>query len=126
MFRHGQSFKITYASIIILFSTIACTLSPPPRVDSYGEPQREYIYKAPVKLDDGWEVSSLAKEGVNEEVISDLIENILAGNYPKTHSVLIIKDGKLVLEEYFYGNKRDDLHYLDSATKSITSILLGI
>ena len=37
-----------------------------------------------------------------------------------------MKNGKLVLEEYFYGYDRDDLHYLASATKSITSILVGI
>ena len=125
MFCRGLPFKHTCSLIIILLSITACTHSPP-RVDNYGKPQRDYTYQAPEQIDDGWQVSSLAKEGVNEEIILDLMKTIMAGNYPNTHSVLLVKDGKLILEEYFYGNKRDDLHYLASATKSITSILIGI
>ena len=45
---------------------------------------------------------------------------------PVTHSLLIIKDGKLVLEKYFNGFGREKLNSLKSATKSITSILIGI
>ena len=110
---------------IILLSIAACTHIPP-RVDESGSPQREYAYQAPLQMDDGWPVSSLAKEGVNEEIIHDLLKTILAGNYPKIHSVLLVKNGKLILEEYFYGNHRDDLHYMASATKSVTSVLIGI
>ena len=126
MFCQGLPFKRICTSIIFFLSIIACTNSSPPRVDNYGKPQKQYIYQYPEKLNDGWQVSSLAKEGVNEEIILDLIQTILAGNYPNTHSVLLVKNGKLLLEEYFYGNKRDDLHYLASATKSINSILIGI
>jgi CubicO group peptidase (beta-lactamase class C family) len=39
---------------------------------------------------------------------------------------LLIKNGKLVLEEYFYGYNRDTSHFLASVSKSITSILIGI
>ena len=126
MFCQGQTFKHTLALILIVLSIIACMHSPPPRVDTDGNPQREYIYQKPEIFNDGWQVSSMAKEGVNEEIILDLIQSILAGNFPNTHSVLLVKNGKLLLEEYFYGNKRDDLHYLASATKSITSLLIGI
>jgi len=118
-------FKYTSSFIIILLSINACTHIPP-RVDESGAPQKDYSYQAPLQINDGWQVSSLDEEGVNEEIIHNLIKNILAGNFPNTHSVLLVKDGKLILEEYFYGNKRDDLHYLASATKSITSILIGI
>jgi len=45
---------------------------------------------------------------------------------PVTHSLLIIKNGKLVLEKYFNGFGRDKLNSLKSGTKSITSILIGI
>ena len=40
--------------------------------------------------------------------------------------LLYVKDGKLVLEEYFNEYGRDDLHELHSVSKSITSILVGI
>ncbi|MCK4749454.1 MAG: serine hydrolase, partial [Bacteroidales bacterium] len=37
-----------------------------------------------------------------------------------------VQGGQLVLEEYFHGYTRDDLHRLASATKSISSICVGI
>ena len=42
------------------------------------------------------------------------------------HSVLLVKNGKLILEEYFYGHTPDTKHEVHSVTKSITSILVGI
>ncbi len=42
------------------------------------------------------------------------------------NSILLIKDGKLILEEYFYGFTADSLHELRSATKSFTSALVGM
>ena len=37
-----------------------------------------------------------------------------------------MKNGSLICEEYFYGYTRDDLHQIESTTKSITSLLTGI
>lgn len=45
---------------------------------------------------------------------------------PNIHSLLILKDNKLVLEEYFYEYSPTRLHRVHSATKSITSALTGI
>ena len=125
MFCQNLTIRHIFTLIILLFPITSCIHSSP-RVDESGVPQREYTYQVPLQIDDGWRVSSLAEEGVNEEIIHDLIQDILAGNYPNTHSVLLVRNGKLILEEYFYGTKRADLHYLASATKSITSILIGI
>jgi len=86
----------------------------------------EYKYQIPTDTGDGWETSSLDEEGVDSAKIAELIKKILEGKFPNTHSVLLVKNGKLILEEYFYGYNRDDLHRLASATKSITSILVGI
>ena len=41
-------------------------------------------------------------------------------------SLLVLKDNKLIIEEYFYTYDREKLHHIHSCTKSITSILLGI
>jgi len=86
----------------------------------------EYKYQIPTDTGDGWETSPLDEEGVDSAKIDELIKNILEDKFPNTHSVLLVKNGKLILEEYFYGYNRDDLQYLASATKSITSILVGI
>ncbi|HTL29256.1 MAG TPA: serine hydrolase, partial [Tepidisphaeraceae bacterium] len=51
------------------------------------------------------------------------------------HSILLIRNGKLVVEEYFPGHdssgnartfNRDTLHELHSATKSVNSLIIGI
>ena len=42
------------------------------------------------------------------------------------NALLIVRNGKLVLEEYFYGFKRNDAHLVRSVSKSFTSALVGI
>lgn len=111
--------------LTVIFVTTACTLKAP-RVNSSGQPQREYTYQIPEKITAGWEVSSLEEEGIDTVRINELMSNILLGNFPKIHSVLLVKNGKLVLEEYFYDYNRERLHQIRSATKSIGSVLTGI
>ncbi len=41
-------------------------------------------------------------------------------------SMLIVRNGRLILEEYFNGYKRESLHTIQSVTKSFTSALIGI
>jgi CubicO group peptidase (beta-lactamase class C family) len=55
-----------------------------------------------------------------------MMSAMLAGQYPLVHSMLLVKEGRLVFEEYFYGQDRDQKHTMASVTKSITSILFGI
>jgi CubicO group peptidase (beta-lactamase class C family) len=109
---------------VLLLATSCSTLYP--RVDSEGQPQYEYVYHVPEETGDGWETSFLDAEGVDPERVKELIRNILNRRFENIHSVLLVKNGKLILEEYFYGYDRDKKHQLRSATKSVTSILVGI
>ncbi len=111
--------------LILILVTIGCSRQPP-RVKSSGLPQREYTYQIPNKIADGWKVSSLEDEGVNSKKIGELIENILKEKIDNIDSLLMVRNGKLILEEYFYGYGRDVKHEMRSATKSIVSILVGI
>jgi len=86
----------------------------------------EYSYQAPSKLNDGWDVSSLRNEGVDTNRITAMMNTLLADDLPNIHSVLLIKNGKLVLEEYFNGYSREIKQIIASVTKSITSILVGV
>ena len=125
MFCQGLSIMYVLTLILLLFSFTACTHIPP-RVDESGAPQREYTYQIPLQIDDGWHVSSLAEEGVNEEIINDMMTAILAGKYPKLFSIVLIRNGSLILEEYLYYNNRYWLQEFRSAGKSVTSVLMGI
>jgi hypothetical protein len=86
----------------------------------------EYEYKMPNKSNDGLNVGSLQNSGLDAAAIKQMVEKIADGTYQNIHSVLIVKDGKLVLEEYFYEYDRDKLHQLRSTTKSVVSALVGI
>ena len=84
------------------------------------------MFEAPRTLADGWETASLAESDVNLTYVNTLMHKILNGDLPNIHSVLVIRNGKLVLEEYFYGYSRNAFHNMASATKSISSVLVGI
>jgi CubicO group peptidase (beta-lactamase class C family) len=92
---------------------------------SYSQ-QLQYKYEVPEKTDDGWETASLIDADVDPAKINDLMLDILNEKYKNIHSALLVKSGKLILEEYFHGYHRNRIHPIQSDTKSITSILVGI
>ncbi len=85
-----------------------------------------YRYASPQDRRDGLAVGTLEGTGLDPARLARMVEEIVAETHPGVHSVLIVKDGKLVLEEYFYGYDADGLHQLRSATKSFVSALVGI
>ena len=117
--------KYLLLSLIIILVTGACTHWSP-RINRYGLPERKYIYRQPEKIDDGWETASLNEADIDSGRINEMMLDILSGNDKNIHSILLIKNGKLVFEEYFYGYNREKLHFLASVSKSITSVLIGI
>lgn len=90
-----------------------------------------YEYAAPEDLCDGLSVASLDGPAVDGSVLDpdrlrEMVQRIAEGAYPGVHSVLVLEDDSLVLEEYFYEYDRDMPHQLRSATKSVVSTLVGI
>ena len=110
---------------LVALPLAGCALQHP-RLDAGGQPVTRYAYTVPEQTDDGWETASLAAVGIEEEPITRMVEGILTGDFPNIHSLLLVKDGKLVLEEYFYGYDRARLHELHSVSKSVTALLIGI
>lgn len=96
-----------------------------PRTKTAAEPY-VYEYRPPEQLGDGWETASLEGVGLNRQTIDTLVAKIIGREFGYIHSLLVIKDGKLVLEEYFYEYGRETLHTLASCTQSVTSLLIGI
>jgi CubicO group peptidase (beta-lactamase class C family) len=73
-----------------------------------------------------WPTSTPAKQGMSEEKLDELVRSIRENEYRGVHSLLIVKNGYLVLEEYFEGWEASRLHTLQSVSKSFTSALIGI
>lgn len=85
-----------------------------------------YQYRVPTDRQDGLPTGAISKTGLDTTLIHTLVDRIIDGTYPDVHSILLIKDGKLVLEEYFYEYNAHTRHQLRSATKSITGIVTGL
>ncbi|GHD75868.1 6-aminohexanoate-dimer hydrolase [Luteimonas padinae] len=64
--------------------------------------------------------------GLNDEKLSELTDFIHADPHSDFRSVVIAKDGKIAFEGYFNGHDPESLHDIRSATKSITSMMVGI
>jgi CubicO group peptidase (beta-lactamase class C family) len=84
-----------------------------------------YRYRAPRNLRDGIPVGDVAKSDLGAKAAGRIVAGILDKTWPDVDGVLIFQDGKLVLEEYFYGYNRDTPHQLRSATKSVVGAVVG-
>jgi len=71
-----------------------------------------------------WVFSTPAEHGLNPEVLREAAEEL--GKAKRSLSALVIKDGAIVLEEYFNGSSMSDANNIHSASKSIMSLLMGI
>ncbi|MBU2945557.1 serine hydrolase domain-containing protein [Zobellia uliginosa] len=87
--------------------------------------QESYLYSQPEVLGDGWKTINLKSQEVDTTLIYKLFNQIKTRKN-KIHSVLLIKNNELIIEEYFKGYSVNEPHDLRSSTKSIRSILMGI
>lgn len=85
-----------------------------------------YNYNKPEQIDNYLQTDSIFKFIMDSTAVCNLIERIINYEFGRLESILIIKNGKLILEEYFYNYNRTKLHRINSCTKSISSLLLGI
>lgn len=58
--------------------------------------------------------------------LEDLKNKINKNAYPNIDAIVVSKNNKIIIEEYFNGFTKDSLHDLRSSFKSITSLLAGI
>lgn len=70
-----------------------------------------------------WETAAPASVGINPEKLELALGEANLKDY--LHSLLIVKDGKLIVEEYFGGYKLEEPHIVRSVSKSLLSVLIG-
>ena len=96
-------------------------------------------YEKPRQLPDGIKTGLLKEAGLNPQIIDALTDSITKGIYTNIHSVLILRNNKLVYEQYWPGkdfvrwkqlgivnHHRDSLHDVRSVTKSVVSAAVMI
>lgn len=98
------------------------------------------FFESPEQLNDGIQTATLKDVGIDGSIIKSMHDSITAGAYPNIHSVLILRNNKLVYENYWPGHDenrgtdfignikhgRDSLHDIRSITKSIVSAAVMI
>jgi CubicO group peptidase (beta-lactamase class C family) len=91
---------------------------------------------------DGWQTGSLEDAGIEAQPPARLVWRIENDKIPNIHSILIVKGGKLVFEEYFEGHRFaydqeqlkgelirfgiDTTHNTMSVTKAVTAAVVGV
>jgi len=73
-----------------------------------------------------WRTSSPEEQRLNARILKKLVKRIRKNKIAAIDSLLVVRNGYLVVDEYFNGSRPDDLHTLQSDTKSVTSLLIGI
>lgn len=87
--------------------------------------QKSYVYSPPRSLEGGLISHSLSTKNIDTILVNKLF-NQLRNQEHKIHSVLVLQNNELLIEEYFADWTVDKQHDLRSTTKSITAILMGI
>jgi len=75
--------------------------------------------------DEAFSFATPEEEGFSSKGLSEIFTYVKEKK-PNIHSLLIIRDKKIVLDAYFYPFRSDLRHDIASCTKSITSLLIGI
>jgi CubicO group peptidase (beta-lactamase class C family) len=74
---------------------------------------------------EGWRTSTPEEQGMDSEKLAEALDFIRDEGL-NVHSLLVIRNGYVVIDAYFYPFQKGSTHDLASATKSFTSTLVGI
>ncbi len=118
--RWPQKVLPTLIAVCVLLLTACTGAQPTPTAAPASPPPARDYWPT-----DGWRSDAPANRGLDETALAGLRSQI-EQELPFLDSLLIVKDGYLVYEEYFNGYDADRLHQLASVTKSFTSALVGM
>lgn len=122
---------------MILLYVLLCFLSISPGCEKYDDdpifPASDFIsdgtYQGAYWPTETWRECDPEEVGMSPKKLKELNEEIrlLLELHIEVHSIIIVKDGYIVAEQYYSENYgANDLHRIYSCTKSLTSALLGI
>jgi CubicO group peptidase (beta-lactamase class C family) len=73
----------------------------------------------------GWRTASPESQGMNSDLLLKML-NLIWEKGIDIHSVLVIRNGYMVLDAYSYPYDSEIPHHIDACTQSISSALVGI
>jgi len=112
---------------LVLATTIAISACTAEEVPNEGQwPDSTRAREAVGGIGDEWERTSFDAEELDSSRFGFLRARIADGTFRDINSIIVVKHGKILVEEYFNGADPNALHDIRSAGKSITSALVGI
>jgi CubicO group peptidase (beta-lactamase class C family) len=112
--RRQRSYLIVASTVALLSLLAGCGPSAK---------DLEAVDYTPLPGDD-WEVSTPEEQGLDPLLVARLYHNAVGQD--TLYSLLVIKNGHLIAEDYFNEGSADQKDRLQSMTKSFTSALVGI
>ncbi|MFC7358168.1 serine hydrolase domain-containing protein [Jejudonia soesokkakensis] len=82
----------------------------------------ETLYFPPINSSE-WQTTTISEQNWNESALPELTTFLSETN---TEAFIILKDGKIVVEEYYNGASNDDFQPWNSAGKTLTAFTVGI
>lgn len=73
----------------------------------------------------GWKTSTPEEQGMDSAKLAEGLLDIQKRNLP-IHSLLVLRNGRIILDAYFYPYDGSAVHDLRSVTKSVTTTLVAI
>jgi CubicO group peptidase (beta-lactamase class C family) len=73
-----------------------------------------------------WSQEKTAESGIDGAALESLYSEVAREPHHDLKGIAIVRNGRVAGEQYFNGDSVDTLHDIRSATKSITSLLMGI
>ncbi len=80
------------------------------------------LYRPPV-LTDGWETDTVASFPLDTTILLELLKEAANAEPFDLRGLVVVKDGKLIIDEYYNSFFWENIHDIRSAGKSVTSIL---
>jgi CubicO group peptidase (beta-lactamase class C family) len=74
---------------------------------------------------EGWQTATPEAQGMQSQKLVEMMAHVKKNEFP-IDSILIVRNGYLVLDAYFYPFSNEQKHNIMSCTKSIVSALIGI
>jgi CubicO group peptidase (beta-lactamase class C family) len=73
-----------------------------------------------------WSQEKTSHAGIDAAALEFLYSEVAQESHQDLKGIVIVRNGRLAGERYFNGDSFSTLHDIRSATKSITSLLMGI
>ena len=122
-----------FAALLLLTAasiTVAQTQTDPlAACDTSDRPLQQRFYQRGAAPDDPtdddhWRVSTLDAQGINSSILAEGLAQLAES--PTRRSLILMRNGTIVYEQYFNGSSRVDSNNVASVSKSFLSALVGI